>query len=74
MHVFSAFIFLMKTPEYIAFLLYLLFHCIKWVEGRSIISGKFVDNHIDVKDLNPGLYMIKIKANGNNFIKKFIKI
>lgn len=41
------------------------------ITGRQVLSGKISDNNIDIRDINKGIYFLKIK--GNNTSIRLIK-
>lgn len=41
--------------------------------GRPISKVKYSNDHIDVYDLENGVYFLRIEVNGESFIKKFLK-
>jgi len=43
------------------------------MDGRQIISFKGLANKVDISSLKPGLYFVKILAEGKTTVKKFIK-
>jgi len=43
------------------------------MDGREIISFKGLANTVDISSLKPGLYFVKILADGKTTVKKFIK-